>query len=354
MEQSSILMMNAYILVSDTHFTYKNKSNRHDYLSEIDFVKHKIDSIGLSYKHMGYNPILVFLGDVYDNSYKDVTKALIEQDEMYKRKKTIFNRIFSVLGNHDLHFPKNNPFWTLVSENSVTVNNLPKTKFKALGNVGIIEVTDRLVDGNVVFNFNHYSSHILEPVEGKVNIGLFHQDIVCSPAINSAVSKGLNPYQSSAIMLDDNDVIKNYDYSFFGHFHKYYGVWDIDNGRRIYYLGSLVRPNHEEVSNNYLERNIPVVLVENGEFKGVVDNLFELPSRDVSVIDTLVKEQQEKRQKTKQRKLLLEHEIFNESLIESIKMTFNDGVYNNVIDSMVNRQEDEIYQVLKGGIEIVK
>ena len=347
-------MKNVYILVTDTHFTYKNKSNRYDYLFEINYVKSKIDSIGLDYINKGYNPILIFLGDIYDNSYKDVTKALIEQDEMYNRKKNIYKRIFTVLGNHDLHFQGNNPLWTLVSEDSIKINNYPSTKFVPLGNVGIIDVVDRIVDGNVVFNFNHYSSKILEPIEGKINIGLFHQDIVCSPAINSAVNRGLNPYLTPAIQLDNQDILTGYDYSFFGHFHKYYGVWEIDGGRRIYYLGSLVRPNHEEVSDNFLERNIPAIIVEDGEFKGIDNNIFNLPSRAVSVKDNIVKLQQEKRKKTKERKSLLEVKIFNESLIDSIKLTFNDAMYNGIIDSMVKREEDDYYLVLKGGIDLVK
>lgn len=347
-------MKNAYVIITDTHFTYKNKPNRHNYLFETDYVKEKIDSIGRDYLSRGYNPILISLGDVYDNSFKDVNKAMEEQDEMYNRKKNIFKKMFSVLGNHDLHFPKDNPFWTLVSEESVNVNNMPSTKFKPRGKVGIIDVVDRLVDGDVVFNFNHYSAKILEPVEGKINIGLFHQDIVCSPAIRSAIDKGLNPYQSKAIMLDDKDVLVGYNYSFFGHFHKYYGIWEIDGGRFIYYLGSLVRPNHEEVSDNFLERNIPVILVEDGEFKGVEHNLFNLPSRSISVIDVIVKDQQEKRKKTKERKILLENKILNESLIDSIKMVFNDVLYDDMIDSMIRKEEDEFYKILKGGIELVK
>lgn len=347
-------MKNAYVIISDTHFTYKNKPNRYDYLFEIDYVKQKIDNLGLEYLDRGYNPIAVFLGDVYDNSYKNVNKGMEEVDEMFRRKKFIYKEIFSVMGNHDLHFPKDNPFWTLVSPSSVKVNNLPKVKFKPLGKVGIVNVVDRIVDGNVVFNFNHYSSRVLEPTPNKVNIGLFHQDIVCSPAINSAINKGLNPYQSTAIVLDDNDVLTGYDYSFFGHFHKYYGTWEIDGGRFIYYLGSLVRPNHEEVSDNYLERNMPVVLVEDGEFKGVENNLFNLPSRGVSVIDTIVKTQQEKRKKTKERKILLEDKIFSGTLVDSIKMTFNDPLMDSIIDSMVKKEEDDFYQVLKGEFENVK
>lgn len=347
-------MKNAYVIITDTHFTYKNKPNRHDYLYEIDYVKSKIDEIGLKYKSMGYNPIALFLGDVYDNSFKSTTKAMLEQDEMYRRKRTIFKKMYSVMGNHDLHFPQDNPFWVLVSEDSVRVSNLPSCKFKPLGRIGIMDIVDRLEDGNVVFNFNHYSSRILDPIYNKVNIGLFHQDIVCSPAINSAVNKGLNPYQTKAIMLDDHDVLTGYDYSFFGHFHKYYGVWEIDGGRRIYYLGSLVRPNHEEVADNYLERNLPVVLVEDGEFKGVHDNLFNLPSRDVSVIGNLVKEQQEKRQKSKVKKSLLEYKVFNDSLIDSIKLTFNSAEYNSIIDSFVKKEEDDFYSYLKEGTNLVK
>lgn len=343
-------MKNAYVLVSDTHFTDKRKSNRFNYQFETNLVKNEIDRLGIKYIERGINPILIFLGDIYDNSYKSPTASMMEHDDMVSRKK-IFKDIFSVLGNHDLNFSKDNPFWVLTSEDSVKVTNLPRVKFKPLGEVGIIKVVDRLVDGDVVFNFNHYSSPILQPLDGKVNIGLFHQDIVCSPAITGAVNRGLNPYQSQAILLDKEDVLLGYDYSFFGHFHKYYGKWEINGGRLIYYLGSLGRPNHEEVANNFLERNLPAIIVEDGKFVGVEDNIITLLNRESSVNEPKVLEQQEKRRKAKEKKELISMDVCTGSVMDSVKSTLAHPIYDLIIDSILEGKFDDYYLTLKGGID---
>lgn len=345
-------MKNAYIVITDTHFTDKSKTNRFSYQYETDLVKGHIDKIGIEYSKRGYNPIAIFLGDVYDNSYKSPTASMIEHDDMAKRKR-IFKEMFSVFGNHELNFPKDNPFWVLTSEKSVQVTNTPSIKFKPLGTSGVIKVVDRLVDGNVVFNFNHYSSSILSPIIGKVNIGLFHQNIVCSPAINSAVNRGLNPYKTSAVLLDTDDVLVGYNYSFFGHYHKYYGKWEVDNGRLIYYLGSLGRPNHEEVANNFLERNIPCVLVEDGEFKGVEDNFITLLNRESSVNEPKVMEQQKKRKEVKEKKKLIDLDVCLGSVIDSVKATFTDPLYNTIIDSILEGKLDDYYSFIKGGMSDV-
>lgn len=345
-------MKNVYIIITDTHFSGKSKSNRYSYQYETDLVKKEIDRLGIEYLNKGYNPIAVFIGDIYDNSFKSPTASMLEQDDMTNRRK-IFKKMFSVFGNHELNFAKDNPFWVLVSKDSVKVNNKPSIKYKPLGTSGVIEVVDRLIDGNVVLNFNHYSSDILIPVEGKINIGLFHQNIVCSPAINSAVNRGLNPYKTSAIMLDSNDVLKEYDYSFFGHYHKYYGKWEIDNGRLIYYLGSLGRPNHEEVANNFLERNIPAIIVEDGEFIGIEDNIITLLNRESSVDDIKVVEQQKKRKKVKEKKELVDLDVCLGSIVDSVKETFNDPFYDLIIDNIIEGNLDDYYLTLKGGMSNV-
>lgn len=345
-------MKNVYILVTDTHFSDKSKSNRFNYQFETNLVKNEIDNLGIYYKNKGYNPILIFLGDVYDNSYKSTTSGMIEQDDMSERK-TIFKEIFSVMGNHDLNFPKDNPFWVLTSESSIKVTNKPSVKYKPLGKSGIISVVDRLVDGDVVFNFNHYSSPILQPLDNKINFGLFHQNIVCSPAITSAINKGLNPYQTQALLLDNNDVLVGYDYSFFAHYHKYYGKWEIDGGRFIYYLASLGRPNHEEVSNNFLERNLPAVIVEDGKLIRVEDNIIKLLSRESCVNEPKVLEQQEKRKKVKEKKELINLDICRGSVIESVKASLGQPIYEMIIDNILEGELDDYYCTLKGGINNV-
>lgn len=330
---------NVYHLITDSHFDYQGKNNRVDYLGEIDLVKSIIMERVLYTNSLGFNSYVVFLGDVYNHGFKDVESAMAEIDFMALLN-SITKGVFSVIGNHELHFPKGNPFWSLLSEIPEGMTNLPTNNLKLKGAAGLLQITDRLVDGNVVFNFNHYGSGILKPIPNKVNIGLFHQDIVCSPAINSAKMKGLNPYESKAILLDSNDVLVGYDYSYFGHFHKYYGKWEIDNGRFIHYLGSLVRTNVTEVNDNFLERTLPCVYVEEGKLIKIEDYKFNLPNEQQCVkIDVVEKER--KRRKVKKEIIdVKKKELITEDVISSVKLALEKPIYAEIIDSVLENRKN--------------
>lgn len=340
MVQSSISMAkNAYHIIADSHFDYKQRDNRIDYLSEINYVKSQIVQRVLHTNSLGYNSYLLFLGDVYNNGYKDVESAMIEIDFMAFLE-NITKGKFSVIGNHELHFPKGNPFWNLLSEIPNGMTNLPSTKLKLKGAAGLLKITDRLIDGNVVFNFNHYGSTILSPIPNKVNIGLFHQDIVCSPAINGAKAKGLNPYESKAILLDRDDVLVGYDYSYFGHFHKYYGKWDIDNGRTIHYLGSLVRTNATEVNNSFLERTIPCVFVDDGELTSIEDYKFNLMTEEECLKVQVIEKERQRRVEKKEILETRKNELMLTDVVSSVKAVLDKPIYSEIIDSILNNEKN--------------
>lgn len=337
---------NAYHIITDTHFDYTDKENRISYVNECLYVKRKIVERVNYTNSLGYNSYVLFLGDIYSKGYRSVEAALAEFD-FFTYLDKITKGIFTVYGNHEQSFPSGNPFYNLISNIPNDVTNLPHNRIKLLGITGLLEIRDRLVDGNVVFNFNHYGSRVLEPLPDKINIGLFHQNITCGPAVASAGLRGLDQYETKSIKLEEHDVLFGYDYSFMGHFHKYYGKWMIDGKRYLYYLGSLNRPNYTEVSDDYLERTIPCVYVENGELTNVEDYKFNLMSEKECLKFDVIEKQKEKREKRKELMNIINLDICTEDLIDNVKLKFNSEIYNHIIDSVLLDVKDNFMEEIE-------
>lgn len=336
-------MKNVYLIITDLHLSYKVKENRISYFKETEHVKRFLVELILTFKKLGYNVILLYGGDIFDNVFRDVEKALYEFDSICYLD-SLADKSYSVIGNHELTYKKDNPFWTLVSNVNPEMENLPTKNIKPSGVKGVLNITDRLIDGNVVFNFNHYGTGVLKPIAGKYNFGLFHQDIHCSPAINSAKVMGLEPYVTDCINLDTNDVLTGYDHSFFFHFHKYYGKWKIDGDRIIQYLGSLGRPDVSQVKDTYLERTIPCVIVEDGNLVEVKDIKFNLMSEKECLKFDVIEKQKKKRKKKKIVKSLDEDDIIHTDVITTVKEKINSESVNQIIDYILEDKLDGVYE----------
>lgn len=330
---------NAYHIITDAQFEQGVKDNRISYEAECLHVKQEIIKRVMKTNSLGYNSYVLFLGDVYTRGYKDSSKAMQEFDFF-----TYLSKIatcYSVIGNHEFSYPNGNPFWNLVADIDPSVANLPHNRIKLKGITGLLKVTDRLVDGNVVFNFNHYGSSVLPPLANKINIGLFHQEITCGPAVASAGLRGLDQYELKSIKLEENDVLHGYDYSFMGHFHKYYGKWMIDGSRYLYYLGSLGRPNYTEVSDEFLERTIPCIYVDDGELKEVEDYKFNLMSEEQCLKIDVIEKQKEKREKRKELKELVDMDLCVGDVLDNVKAKLNNPICDHIIDCILGDVTDD-------------
>lgn len=56
---------NAYLIVTDLHFSYKNLRNRYDYRAEVLDACKFIINLAADYKRKGYTITLLLLGDVF-------------------------------------------------------------------------------------------------------------------------------------------------------------------------------------------------------------------------------------------------------------------------------------------------
>lgn len=349
-----------YVIVSDLHLNGANLRGRYDYNKEIDFVISEIVKIGLSYKDKGYDDInIILLGDVIDRSYKNLVKG-IYANNIFVALKSLYNNIFSVVGNHEFSYYTDNPFWTLITQiKSEKIQKIKNKSWTPLGYLDLIEVVDKLEVGDVVFHFNHSGTEIGLPVDNKINIGLFHQDIICKDIINSMKSDyAMEVFEANPRYFDKSNILYGYDYCFFGHMHKVYGHWTYicDHTKyksELYYLASLGRTNHTEVSNDFLERNIPAIIIENDKFVRVEDNKFNLMRREDCVKEEVVKENKQLLQKRNEIKRVLQTTPDVGEPIENIKsfLTQNPTLYllfEDYLEGKNNRYEHSLMNRVEG------
>lgn len=315
----------AYITISDLHSSYKNKENRFNYLEEIDYSIQRIINTGTRYKQQGYKVVLLFLGDIVDMSFKDMNKG-IWLNNLFVKLRMMFDGIYCTIGNHEFTYYKDNPFWTLMTKiDSKEILSSINSTWKPAGLLQLVDVVDTLEDGEVLFNFNHHPTRIQKPKEGKINFGLFHKNLVPSViAEQMEKEKGMDIWGDSLEDFVNTNLLDGYDYCFMGHVHKIYGHFIFTNDTsnylsHLYYLASLGRPNHSEVKDTFLERNLPATLVENGKLIRVEDNLFDLPTRTSSVIQEVVDEQQKTYKEVKEKREYYENIVSMGNPIENIR-----------------------------------
>ncbi|WP_394862088.1 metallophosphoesterase [Paraclostridium bifermentans] len=342
-----------YLVVTDLHFSYKNKDSRFNYIAEINFVMDKIMTLIEEYIEEGYEVYLLFLGDIIDNSFKDMQRAIVFNN-YFVYFKQICKRIYSVIGNHEMSYYKDNPFWSLMSRiDSDKVKSVLTRSWQPQGLLQLIEIPDTLEVGDTVIHFNHHATPVSTPVEGKINIGLFHKDIVSKAIVADMTQNlGLDIFESNPSYIESSPVISGYDYCFMGHLHKVYGHWQYENEKTgkttdLRYLASLGRPNHSEVQDNFLERNIPGIVFEDDKFKEIVDNKFNLYSRGETVKEDVIEYKQAKYQEVKTRRELKNYVAFNDDPIENIKTVFSDNyemlaLFESCLKTNVSEREIDV------------
>jgi hypothetical protein len=313
---------NSYLIVSDLH-EGKKKENRIDYMGELDKVHNQINKIINQEKSFGRNVYVIFLGDVFDRGYKDTFKAC-NMNNFFIVMRSKCKGLFSVIGNHELTYYTGNPFFTLInSVESKRVRTILNKTWTPQGITSTIVIPDEIIDGDVKIAFNHYSTEVDSLKWSGTKIGLFHQTVTCREIIEDAKRKfGEELYGLESIEAEG--VFASYNYAFLGHAHKLYGQFKFTDETLgcdcvTQYLASLGRPNVTEVRNDFLERDIPVIRVDNGRFTSIEHNKFNLMSREECVIEAVVEKQQETYKKIKARKAIRDYDPLGDNPIENLK-----------------------------------
>ena len=354
---------NVYLIISDLHDFHKNIDNRFDYPGEIMKVKEYILELAQKYTEQGYNTYAILLGDVNNRSYSSVNSGILNNNYWIAANK-LFKKIYCVLGNHETTFYNSNPFFTLVSEiTSVKLQMLQHKVWQPIGLFNVFNVVDYFDDGEVAFHFNHHNCPITLPDTNRFNVGLFHTDFVFSEIAKASEDVyGMNAFITNTVKADGNEFLDRYDICFFAHHHKIYGCWNVETDKghncTVYHLASLGRPNVSEVSDNFLERNIPALIVEDGKFKTIEDNKFNLPSRAECVREELVQLNKENYKRVKDLRLAKDYSPIKDNPIENVRDFIANDVYlTNIFEELLTNDKDNLsYEIEKelekGGIDL--
>lgn len=337
----------AWLLISDLHLYYKNMASRNDYVKEMRKVREDLEKIAIWYKSQGFEKVnMLLLGDVFHRSYQSTFNT--GYDIMFfVMWKDYLGDIYSVVGNHELHYYTSNPFFTLVSEiESKKVRNNQSDVWTPQGLLPIIRIPDRVEDGEVLFHFNHYGTEIEKPVDGKVNIGLFHQEIIDYRIVQEMEALLEGKVWANTTEFETYKGLDGYQYCFFGHIHKAYGVFK-GGDTYLYYLASLGRTNVTEVNDVFLERCVPAVLTEDGIFKGVEENKIWLPARSESVREEVAMEAKEARERYKLVRAARNYEAAEDNPVKGLKDYFaEDSISVQIIEGLLKEPVDEVGSAL--------
>lgn len=322
----NVSQRNAYVIITDLHLNFSNKDNRIDFHGENNLVLNQLESIINKYKTSGHHVILLFLGDVFDRSIRSSFNAIYTKDRLTQLIE-LADECFVNMGNHEYTYYIDNPFWTLFHD--IESQNVRSIKGRTIQPVGVtnqIRIVDTLVDGDVNIFFNHNRCDTFIPTNNKFNVGLFHKDYLLRGIKTYSQNIGIDYWDEKTTFLDNSALITNYDICFFGHVHKIYGNWTyksdvVEDSKNVnvFYLSNLVRVAQDEVRDDLLERNVPVMIVDNGKYIRVEDNKFMLPTRVQSVKENVVQLQQEKYEIKKAKDAIKSNIPFSDDPINNIK-----------------------------------
>lgn len=306
---------NAYLQVTDLHFDF-SKANRLNYFGEILGAMSDIIAVVDKYKDKGYDVYLHLLGDVFDGSLTNASEAM-QATEIFRYFCSNFKGVYSVVGNHEITYAQDNPFWFLVS--IVNDDRLASVKryIQPRGLCSTIVIPDKVEDGEVTFYFNHFGTPPKTPSATGVRIGLFHQNVG-----SNDICKMWGTFDN----VEEAAYVQSYNYCFFGHMHLAKGKFFLNKEHTCQgeWLGTIGRTKVDEINAEDLSVNIPVVIVEDGKFSGIQDNFIELLAPAQCVDFEKLRASQHSRELVLERQQVKSGSYKGKSLFETLELSFGD------------------------------
>lgn len=313
--------MTHVFIIPEPHLWDKSFKNRKNYPGEImQYIKSVMEIIS------GYDGerVVIFPGDIFHRSYSGID-GLITSFNLFKELNLITNHnVYSCVGNHELSFTENNPFWILAEDNTLRYTHLHGLKAFGTMHPGI-KIVDNLDIGNLRFLFGHYNRTDLEDTSDKDIVYITHNSLV-EPEIDEYISSKFQIDSKTEYMHtvgiksgDGIPVINRLKYVFVGHMHTFFGKFNVEeciNGVDmcflLQYMGSLGRTSISEINNANLDRIIPhfEITGDSYDYKPID---FKLAPREDIVIEKVVLDNATKAQNVKTMRQLVETSSFGDT-----------------------------------------
>lgn len=307
------------------------------------------------------NPTVIFIGDIVHRGIQNTEDSYFIQDFFRSVFYFTGGKVFSVVGNHELSYRKNNPFWGVAQVESDYINNIVKHKYQVTQ--PLIAVLDDMVIGDMQYSFGHYGRTYgmgyFTPNDVKYVTLLSHNSLLTPEIVSYMSDKGVDlkeEYIKTINLRESGSIPKTtlLRYIYVGHMHKAHGVFDVEediNGLKLeftlHYLASLGRTNHTEY-NDDIERKLPIHVIRDGRFIEEKFHIITLPSRSESVDERVVLENKESYDRQKQNRELRKIESTNIDLIgEVVNYIKDDATLMDLFNrAKSNELEPDILQLL--------
>lgn len=247
----------------EPHIRDKNFMTRTDYLAEIEgymgrFKQNLFNQSQLMSKTDKL--IAIFPGDLFDNSMSDLTTCIKWLKYFAEISEITKGNVYSAVGNHEITYKIQNPFWMLADPKSEWVKDNDFYSMGISSIFPIVKVVDELQVDNLLIVFGHYQrdlskytdSWILEHFKGITEvIVMTHNEIV-----SDAIRNHFNEYLGFDV-LQGRGSFRNYKtcgtlpptrllkHIYVGHMHTALGDFDdfmdiprVKEGKGVMGLGS--------------------------------------------------------------------------------------------------------------------
>jgi hypothetical protein len=293
--------MNTLIIFPEPHCWDKNISTVQNSLGE---VKEHMNFIRQVVEH-AENPVVISPGDLFHRGFSDFTEALYWISYWIDIQQLTSDNVYTVVGNHELSYPVNNPFWSMIDNHSDVITKSVKFPVSMLP---IINVCDNKVFSGVQVVFGHYGVPIKNYTisESEPTILITHNNILTPEIANVLKNKYHrklpSEYLSCGSFRDDACIphIENLKEVFIGHMHTAYSNFTLDEMMNklhmkfgIHYLGSTGRTNASEFNDDDLERTVFCLKVDSGSYE-IETHKFSLYFRDKCIKNDVVRDHQDK------------------------------------------------------------
>lgn len=293
------------VIVPEPHISDKNIANRFDYVKEIKDYMNVVKDILSSYFHLieeGCKVNVCFMGDLFNREFKDIEEFGYWYS-YFVSIRSMVTGMYSLIGNHELSYSKDNPFWLMMNDlDDKYIKFYNNKSVKAKGDLQLIDIVDKIyLADDIVVNFGHYRMYPKYDKSMRINIELCHNSIMSNEISNILKEKYERDPLEGYINYDNlnsRNVFEGYDYVYLGHMHKAYGLFNsyddvLKKNTRLRYLASLGRTNSLEVNDMDLTRVIPVLHVDNEGNLAVEEKEIYLLERSKCINKTKVKNKEE-------------------------------------------------------------
>jgi DNA repair exonuclease SbcCD nuclease subunit len=311
-------MQQNVIIIPEQHLWHKSINTVPNMVEDNNEIIEDILTIVDKYE----NPIVIFDGDIFHREVKSTDSAVPLLSFFIKLHSLTNGNVYSVLGNHELTYRRNNLFWG--------ITDVDTKYYESRVEAPLIKSVDELYIGDTLFIFGHYHIGMRNYVPSKEYnhaVLITHNEAVNDELLDALTGRNLD-FNTTFIhgsLEEYIPKIPNLDYVFVGHMHQAHGKYSIsEDGIEciIHYLASLGRTNHTEYTAD-IKRELPVITIEDDKFSRVSYETVVLKERYLAVDEEHVRISKEEYERDKEIRELRSTKTYSDDCVAGLKEIFN-------------------------------